>query len=160
MAKGKGGATVAIVEGIARPVVERMGYRLWDVRYEKEGPDHFLRVFIDKDGPMSTEDCEAVSRALDPLIDEADPIEESYFFEVSSPGLGRRLVRPEHFSAVLGQKIALRLYHPLESGEKEFSGTLTRAEREKITLDTPQGERSFALSQLALAKLCDDEDLF
>lgn len=61
---------------------------------------------------------------------------------------------------MLGQKIALRLYHPLESGEKEFSGTLTRAEGEKITLDTPQGERSFALSQLALAKLCDDEDLF
>lgn len=160
MAKGKGGATVAIVEGIARPVVERMGYRLWDVRYEKEGPDHFLRVFIDKDGPMSTEDCEAVSRALDPLIDEADPIEESYYFEVSSPGLGRRLVRPEHFAAVLGQKVALRLYRAQEDGEKEFAGTLTAADAEGVTLDTPQGERSFTLSQLALAKLCDDEDLF
>ena len=160
MAKGKGGATVAIVEGIARPVVERMGYRLWDVRYEKEGPDRFLRVFIDKDGPMSTEDCEAVSRALDPLIDEADPIEESYYFEVSSPGLGRRLVRPEHFAAVVGQKVALRLYRAQEDGEKEFSGILTGAGDGEVTLDTPQGERGFKLDQLALAKLCDDEDLF
>lgn len=58
MAKGKGGNTVAVVEGIARPVIEQLGYRLWDVRYEKEGPDHFLRIFIDKDGVMSTEDCE------------------------------------------------------------------------------------------------------
>ncbi len=101
MAKGKGGNTVAVVERIARPVVEALGYRLWDVRYEKEGPDHFLRVFIDKDGDMDTADCEKVSRALDPLIDEADPIEESYYFEVGSPGLGRRLTRPEHFAAVL-----------------------------------------------------------
>ena len=161
MAKGKGGATVAIVEGIARPVVERMSYRLWDVRYEKEGPDHFLRVFIDKDGPMSTEDCEAVSRALDPLIDEADPIEESFFFEVSSPGLGRRLVRPEHF---LGGAGAEDRTPPLPPARERGEGVLRHPDPgprgNKITLDTPQGERSFALSQLALAKLCDDEDLF
>ena len=160
MAKGKGGGTVAVVERIARPVVEQLGYRLWDVRYEKEGPDHFLRVFIDKDGTMSTEDCERVSRALDPLIDEADPIEESYYFEVSSPGLGRRLTRPEHFAAVAGQKILVRLYRADESGEKEFSGILGGLEGETITLDTPAGEKSFGLGDLALAKLCDDEDLF
>ena len=160
MAKGKGGNTVAVVERIARPVVEQLGYQLWDVRYEKEGPDHFLRIFIDKDGVMSTEDCEKVSRALDPLIDEADPIEESYYFEVSSPGLGRRLTRPEHFLAVQGQKILVRLYRADESGEKEFSGTLKEAGGEQIVLETPAGERCFAPADLAFAKLCDDEDLF
>lgn len=160
MAKGKGGSTVAVVERIARPVVEQLGYRLWDVRYEKEGPDHFLRVFIDKDTTMSTEDCERVSRALDPLIDEADPIEESYYFEVSSPGLGRRLTRPEHFSSVVGQKILVRLYRADESGEKEFSGVLAGADGESVTLTTFAGEKRFALGDLALAKLCDDEDLF
>ena len=160
MAKGKGGNTVAVVEGIARPVIEQLGYRLWDVRYEKEGPDHFLRIFIDKDGVMSTEDCERVSRALDPLIDAADPIEESYYFEVSSPGLGRRLTRPEHFLAVLGQKVLVRLYRADANGEKEFAGSLIQAGEQQITLETDAGERSFALADLALAKLCDDEDLF
>ena len=160
MAKGKGGSTVAIVERIARPVVEELGYRLWDVRYEKEGPDHFLRVFIDKDGDMDTADCEKVSRALDPLIDEADPIEESYYFEVSSPGLGRRLARPEHFAAVCGEKVLVRLYRADALGNKEFTGTLTGAADGEIVLDAAQGERRFALSDVALAKLCDDEDLF
>ena len=160
MAKGKGGNTVAVVERIARPVVEALGYRLWDVGYEKEGPDHFLRVFIDKDGDMDTADCEKVSRALDPLIDEADPIEESYYFEVGSPGLGRRLTRPEHFAAVCGEKVLVKLYRADASGQKEFTGVLTGAGEGQIALDTGEGERRFALSDVALAKLCDDEDLF
>ena len=159
MAKGKG-SVVAVVEQLARPVVEEMGYRLWDVRFEKEGPDHFLRVFIEKDGDMSTTDCEAVSRALDPLIDAADPIEESYYFEVGSPGLGRRLTRPEHFAAVCGQKVLVRLYHAGADGQRELTGRLLRAGAEEILLDTPQGERRFRLADLAMAKLCDDEDLF
>ena len=160
MAKGKGGNVAAAVERIARPVVEGLGYRLWDVRYEKEGPDHFLRVFIDKDGDMDTADCETVSRALDPLIDAADPIEESYFFEVGSPGLGRRLTRPEHFEAMRGRRALVRLYHPDESGCKEYTGILAGLEDGRIALTLPDGERRFAPAEVALAKLCDDEDLF
>ena len=160
MAKGKGGNTVAVVEGIARPVVEQLGYRLWDVRYEKEGPDYFLRVLIDKDGLMDTTDCEKVSRALDPLIDEADPIEGSYYFEVGSPGLGRRLARPEHFAAMRGQKVLLRLYRPAEAGEKELTGTLLDTDETGVSLQTAGGVRTVAMAEIALAKLCDDEDLF
>ena len=103
------GGAAAAVEAIVRPVVEGMGLRLWDVRFEKEGPDWFLRVLIDRDTPLDTDTCEAVSRAIDPLLDEADPIDQSYYLEVGSPGLGRKLTRPEHFAALAGQKCAARL---------------------------------------------------
>ena len=89
--KPQQGSAVKVVEALVRPVVEGMDLRLWDVRFEKEGPDWFLRVLIDRDEPLDTDTCEAVSRAIDPLLDEADPIEQSYYLEVGSPGLGRRL---------------------------------------------------------------------
>ena len=107
MAKAKGGpSTAQVVETLVRPVVEGMGLRLWDVRFEKEGPDWFLRILIDRDIPLDTDTCEAVSRAIDPVIDAADPIEQSYYMEVGSPGLGRRLTRDEHFTLCRGQKVA------------------------------------------------------
>lgn len=86
-----------------------MGLRLWDVVFEKEGPDWYLRILIDKtDGSvMDTDTCAAVSHALDPVLDEADPIEQSCHLEVGSPGLGRKLTCPEHYAALLGQKIAV-----------------------------------------------------
>ena len=94
------GGAAAAVEAIVRPVVEGMGLRLWDVRFEKEGPDWFLRVLIDRDTPLDTDTCEAVSRAIDPLLDEADPIDQSYYLEVGSPQADparafRRPGRPE-----------------------------------------------------------------
>ena len=160
MAKGKGKNVVNLVEELAEPVVSELGYRLWDVRYEKEGPDWFLRVFIDKDGDMTTADCEQVSRALDPLIDEADPIEESYFFEVSSPGLGRRLTKLAHFAAVQGQKTMIRLFRPDDTGCKEYTGILTGVQDGAVTLSVGETEKSFLPADISLAKLCDDEDLF
>ena len=87
MAKGKNhqpGGAAAVVEALVRPTVEGFGLRLWDVRFEKEGPDWFLRVLIDRDEPLDTDTCEAVSRAIDPILDEADPIEGSYTLEVGS----------------------------------------------------------------------------
>ena len=100
--KPQQGSAVKVVEALVRPVVEGMDLRLWDVRFEKEGPDWFLRVLIDRDEPLDTDTCEAVSRAIDPLLDEADPIEQSYYLEVGSPGLGRRLTRPEHYEQLKG----------------------------------------------------------
>ena len=96
MAKQSGGNTAQRVEALVRPTVEGMGLRLWDVVFEKEGPDWYLRVLIDKtDGTtMDTDTCADVSHALDPILDEADPIEQSYYLEVGSPGLGRKLTRP------------------------------------------------------------------
>ena len=83
-----------IVAGFARPVVEEKGCTLWDVEYVREGSDYFLRLYIDKEGGVDISDCEAISRAVDPILDERDPIPESYHFEVWSAGLERSLKRP------------------------------------------------------------------
>ena len=89
MGKASGGqTTVQTVEQLVRPVLEGMGLRLWDVRFEKEGPDWYLRVLIDRDEPLDLDTCEAASRAVDPVIDAADPIAESYFWRWAARGLG------------------------------------------------------------------------
>ena len=160
MAKQSGGNTAQRVEALVRPTVEGMGLRLWDVVFEKEGPDWYLRVLIDKDGTMDTDTCADVSHALDPILDEADPIEQSYYLEVGSPGLGRKLNRPEHYEAVRGQKVSVKLYRANENGVKEFSGILTSREGNIITVEGPAGPMQFELSAVSTVRLCDDEDLF
>ena len=159
-AQGTGGAAAA-VERLVRPTVEGMGLQLWDVRFEKEGPDWFLRVLIDRDTPLDTDTCEAVSRAIDPLLDEADPIEQSYYLEVGSPGLGRRLTRPEHYEALRGQKCAAHLIRPDEAGRRDVSGILQGLDGEgNVTLLEGQTPYTFPLKAAGYVKLCDDEDLF
>ena len=154
------GGAAKTVETLVRPTVEGMGLRLWDVRFEKEGPDWFLRVLIDRDEPLDTDTCEAVSRAIDPLLDEADPIEQSYYLEVGSPGLGRRLTKPEHYDALTGQKIRVRLYRANAAGQREFAGILTGREGSTVTVETEAGPASFELQAASMVRLCDDEDLF
>ncbi|MBQ8974855.1 MAG: ribosome maturation factor RimP, partial [Oscillospiraceae bacterium] len=97
------------VAALARPVVEQAGCELWDVEYVKEAGQWFLRVYIDKEGGVSIDDCEAVSRALDPILDESDPIETSYVFEVSSAGAERSLKRPSDFERFMGSLVEVRL---------------------------------------------------
>lgn len=165
MAKPKkragGASTVQVVEALIRPTVEAQGVTLWDVRFEKEGPDWFLRVLIDRDTPLDTDTCERVSRAIDPVLDEADPIEQSYYLEVGSPGLGRRLTRPEHFRWAQGQKCTAHLIRPDEAGRRDLSGILQGMDDAgAVTLQTPEGELRFAFSAAGYVKLCDDEDLF
>ena len=162
MAKQSGGNTAQRVEALVRPTVEGMGVRLWDVVFEKEGPDWYLRVLIDKaDGStMDTDTCAEVSHALDPILDEADPIEQSYYLEVGSPGLGRRLNRPEHYEAVKGQKISVKLYQANEQGRKEFVGILTSREGNTVTVETENGPVAFEVSAASVVRLCDDENLF
>ncbi|MBQ3866120.1 MAG: ribosome maturation factor RimP [Clostridia bacterium] len=125
MAEKKSRGKVAeTVYGLARPVVEGLGLSLWDVDFFREGAEYDLLVTVDRPGgAVGLEDCEAVSRALSPLLDEADPIEESYCLEVSSAGLGRELVRPEHFRAFLGKPVLVKLYAP-RNGKKSAEGTL------------------------------------
>ena len=125
MAKQSGGNTAQRVEALVRPTVEGMGLRLWDVVFEKEGPDWYLRILIDRDGTMDTDTCAEVSHALDPILDEADPIDQSYYLEVGSPGLGRKLTRPEHYEALKGQKVRAKLIRPNADGVRELSGILT-----------------------------------
>lgn len=112
-----------LVAALAAPVVQAQGCTLWDVEYVREGGEWFLRLYLDKEGGVSIQDCEAVSRPVSELLDEADPIEGSYTFEVSSAGLERALKKPEHFAACMGQTVDVKLYRPVE-GSKERTGTL------------------------------------
>lgn len=143
---------VDIVTELARPVVEKHGCTLWDVEFVKEGGQRFLRVFIDNDEGVSIDQCEAVSREMDVLLDEADPIEESYIFEVSSAGAERALKRPSDFEKFLGHKVAVRLYGS-KNGRKEHIGVLTGYEDGAVSIDTPAGPLRFAKSEVAGVRL-------
>ena len=106
--------------------------------------------------------CEAVSRAIDPILDAADPIDQSYYLEVGSPGLGRRLTRPEHYAALKGQKCAAHLIRPDEQGRRDISGTLLGLDEDgTATLLDENGQKlHFAVKMAGYVKLCDDENLF
>ena len=158
--KPQQGSAVKVVEALVRPVVEGMNLRLWDVRFEKEGPDWFLRVLIDRDEPLDTDTCEAVSRGIDARLDEADPIEQSYYLEGGSPGRGRRLTRPEHYEQLKGQKIRAKLIRPNADGVRELAGILTGREGTTVTLDTDNRPVAFEVNAASSVQLCDDEDLF
>ncbi len=139
--KGRG-KIAAAVEEIIREPVNGAGYLLWDVDYYKEGADFNLLVTIenpDRKKPVDLEDCEKVSRLLSPILDEKDPIADSYFLEVSSAGLERDLTRPEHFAFYLGENVSLRLYAPLD-GKKSLSGALLSYESGSIRIRTENGE--------------------
>ena len=124
-------------------------------------PDWFLRVLIDRDEPLDTDTCEAVSRAIDPLLDEADPIEQSYYLEVGSPGLGRRLTRPEHYEQLKGQKCAAHLIRPDEQGRRDYAGILQGLDADgNVTLTDGEETYAFPVKSAGYVKLCDDEDLF
>lgn len=123
-----------LTAGLAAPIVEEQGCTLWDVEYVKEAGTWFLRVYIDKEGGVSINDCEAVSRPLSDKLDEVDPIEGSYVLEVSSAGADRVLKKPEHFAAFLGSQVEVRLYRARD-GKKEFVGVLTGYENGDILLE-------------------------
>lgn len=137
---------------LAQPVVEGFGLRLWDVEYVREGADWFLRLYIDKDTPVDISDCEKVSRAMDPILDEKDPIPDSYNFEVCSAGCERVLKRPGDFQQFLGSKVLLKLYRPRE-GRKEFAGVLKSWEDGTTTLEVGQETMEFTPEETALVRL-------
>ncbi len=138
--KKKGGSTVNTVWQLAQPIAESLGLELWDVRFEKEGADWFLRIFIDKDGGVSIDDCVEMSHAVDKPLDEADPIEQSYCLEVSSPGVERDLKRDEHFEKCLGEKIMVKLIRPVD-GQREFKGILESYDNGIFELLTEEGTK-------------------
>ncbi len=130
------------VYDLVKDTVESCGVSLWDVRFVKEGASHYLRIFIDKPEGVSINDCTEVSHAVDPLIDEADPIDCSYYLEVCSPGTERELSRPHHFEYGLGKNVTVKLFKAVE-GKKEFTGVLKSADGD-ITIDTENGEITFS----------------
>lgn len=123
-----------VVAALAAPVVEQAGCSLWDVEYVKEAGEWFLRVYIDREGGVDISHCEAVSRPLSDLLDEVDPIQNSYTFEVSSAGLDRVLRKAEHFEICKGQQVDVKLYRPL-NGRKEYTGVLNGFVDGDVTVD-------------------------
>lgn len=138
--KGKGGSTVKTVWEIAEPIAQSLGLEIWDIRFEKEGADWFLRIFIDKADGVSIDDCVEMSHAIDKPLDEADPIEQSYCLEVSSPGLERDLKRDAHFEKSIGDKIMVKLIRPVD-GQREFKGTLESYDNGIFELLTQEGTK-------------------
>ena len=137
---------------LAKPVVEQAGCSLWDVEYVREAGSWYLRVFIDKEGGVSINDCENISRTLDPILDEADPIPDSYVFEVGSAGAERELKRPGDFQQFMGSEVEVRLYQPL-NGSKVFVGSLSGYEDGNVSITSGKENMSFQKAQIALVKL-------
>ncbi|MBQ2445170.1 MAG: ribosome maturation factor RimP [Oscillospiraceae bacterium] len=136
----------------SQPLVEACGCSLWDVEYVREGGEWFLRLYIDKEGGVDIDDCEAVSRAVDPVLDEKDPIPESYRFEVCSAGLERSLKRPSDFERFMGSAVMVKLYRP-KDGAKEFPGVLKSYDDGAVTIDMAGRELRFEKAEVALVRL-------
>ena len=140
------------VSALAKPIVEEEGCSLWDVEYVREAGTWYLRVFVDKEGGLGIDDCERISRRLDPLLDEEDPIPDSYVFEVGSAGAERELKRPQDFAQFMGSEVELRLYQP-KNGSKSFVGTLKAYDDGDVTIENGSAEMRFEKGMIALVRL-------
>ena len=128
---------VSLVAPIADRVAAQLGYFVWDIDYVKEGTEWFLRIDIDKEGGVGIEDCERYSRAIDPILDEENPIEDQYTLQISSPGIEREIKNDFHLEHCLGETVQVRLYAPL-NGFKEYVGELKSYNSESVTLDVEE----------------------
>lgn len=152
-----GNHTVRLIRQLVEEPVQALGLTLWDVRFVKEGASWYLRIFIDKEEGVTIEDCTDVSHAVDPILDEADPIDVSYYLEVCSPGLNRELREEAHFRAFFGRTILLTLYKA-ENGSKSVTGVLTDYQDGPVLL--VEGEqKGYSMSAIAKATLDDEIDL-
>ena len=154
----KGGNTVAAVRKIVEPIAEQLGLEIWDIRFLKEGTTWYLRIFIDKDGGVSIDDCVEMTRAINKPLDEADPIEQAYCLEVSSPGIERELTRDEHFLKCIGQKIMVRTIRPID-GKRDFKGVLESYDNGTICFRADDGSGlAFTKKEVSFVKLDDFPD--
>ena len=133
------------------PTVKNLGYELYEVEFQKEYDNWVLTLFIDKEGGIDLDDCERVSNAVDPILDEADPIEQAYYLSVSSIGIDRPLKKDKDFQRNIGKKLDIRLYAPLD-GKKEFTGELISFDAESFTVKTDKIEKQIARKACALVR--------
>ena len=143
----------ANTERLLEPILKEYGYSLYDVEYVKEGADYYLRAYIDKEGGITVDDCEKVSRALELKLDEEDFIPNAYILEVSSPGLGRQLKKEKQFLQNIGEQVDVRLYKALPDKRKEFTGTIKSYENEHFVFDVDGTDLELDLSQISKINL-------
>lgn len=139
-----------VAEAIS-PTVKELGYRIWDITYSKIGADYHLEITIDNDEGIDISDCEKVHRAIDPILDEADPIEGFYYLEVSSPGVERELRTDEHISLSIGERVEVKLFAP-KDGLKSVIGTLKSYEDSTVVVETEDNSYSFAKNEVSKIK--------
>ncbi len=150
--------TVKKIEEIIKPYADELGLEIWDVRYLKEGSEWYLRIFIDKEGGISIDDCVDLTHAISKPLDEADPINQSYMLEVASPGVERELTRKEHFEKYIGSPVMLRTIRAID-GVRDFKGELKAFENNQITVVLPdEKELTLEKKETVYVKL-DDFDI-
>lgn len=140
-----------IVFDLAKPITDRNNFELVEIEYKKEGADWYLRVYIDKEGGITIDDCESVSRELSDLLDEADPIEQSYIFEVSSPGVDRPLKTDRDYEKNNGKPVEVKLFSPLE-GKKALEGILKGHSKDTVEIEADGKEMQIEKSSIALIR--------
>ena len=151
------GGVAAVCYALAQPVAEELGLMLWDVRFVKEGATWYLRFIIDKEEGVGIDDCVAMSRRMDKLLDAADPVPQSYVLEVKSPGIERELTRPEHFAVMMGWPVTVKLYRPMD-GVREFAGELTDYQNGDVTIGTADGQTlTFAKKDISAVRIREDD---
>ena len=139
------------VEELLKPIIINLGYDLYDVIYEKEGKDYYLRIVIDKPEGIDINDCEKVNNEINDILDEADYIKEQYFLEVSSPGLERLLRKDKHFESQIGNEIKIKLFKPIDK-QKELIGTLEEYNKDEITIKVDDKTIKLNSKDIAVAK--------
>ena len=154
MAKNIAGTVKTLVE----PIVKDFGLELWDVEFVREGADNILRITIDKPTGVFIEDCEKVHRAIDPLLDENDPIEQSYRLEVSSPGLCRQIKNEEQAEKCMGLDVNAKFYAPDEKGRRVVKGKLEKYENDKIEIKIGEDTLTVDVKNVAKLSLADDDE--
>ena len=144
-----------ITEELVMPLIEQNNFELVDVEYVKESSYWYLRIYIDKEGGISVDDCEIISRALSEKMDEKDFIEDAYILEVSSPGLGRPLKKDKDFIRSIGKEIEIKLYKAMNK-QKDFEGTLKSYNKDEVIIEVDGEEIKFLRSDIALIRLAFD----
>ena len=142
-------------EALLLPIIEANNFELVDVEYVKEGSNWYLRAYIDKEGGISVDDCEVVSRAFSDKLDEEDFIDDAYIMEVSSPGLGRPLKKEKDYKRSMGKELEIRTYRAINR-EKEIYGILKSYDENSVTIENEDGEQTFQKSDIALIRLAFD----
>ena len=140
------------VEKLVEPIIQKIGYELYDVEYAKEGKNYFLRIFIDNEKGIDLNDCEKVNNAITDILDEENYIKEQYFLEVSSPGVERLLRKDKHLKQNIGQQINIKLFKKDEKGKKEYIGELKEFNEQNITIEQDDNKMQIERKNIAQIK--------
>ncbi|OKZ57066.1 MAG: hypothetical protein BHV99_03290 [Clostridium sp. 26_21] len=138
------------VEQLVKDPIEKLGYNLYDVEYVKEGPEYYLRIYIDKESGIDLNDCEKVSNEINEILDKADYIKEQYYLEVSSPGIERRLRKDKHLEQNISKNVEIKLFKKDNTGKKEYTGKLKAFNQEEIIIET---DKEIAIERKNIAQI-------